>query len=154
MGDPESEEIDQNSKNETDDQANTENGTKSKGDIENEDEVELERYPVGASREAEAKVASGVESELNNGIISELFSDHDPDDLNNLIQSMINDYKENTVRKLRYQFGVLLLSVIFVLGLFAGLMYFVLETGRNGTSLIFFAGTLTGYFMRLASDKF
>jgi|AntRauTorcE11898_2_1112593.scaffolds.fasta_scaffold10073_1 hypothetical protein len=134
---------------------------KSERETSKEDEVEtvtespnLKEHPVGTDPEAERRIAEGIQEEMDKGALGNVLSDYSPEQFSNLVESLADDYQESKRRQLKYQMGVLGLSAIFVIMLFGGLTYFVLETGRNGSSLIFFAGTLTGYFMKLASDKF
>ncbi|WP_143825070.1 hypothetical protein [Natrinema ejinorense] len=117
--------------------------------VEGDEEVDLDKYPVGESPDA---ISSAVERGFEQGALSEVLSDYSPSEFNELIEKLSGEYKEIQWRKIKYRIFILFLSVVLVLALFGGLAWITMELGRDGGALIFFAGTLSGYFMRLATE--
>lgn len=117
-----------------------------------EDDVDLSEYPVGASPEVQQTVANGLTESARQGALSEVFEEYSPEQFNELVDKVMGEYREIQEGNQRMKLKILLLSVFLVTSLFIGLLAFVLMTDASGESLIFFAGTLAGYFMRLASE--
>ena len=129
-------------------------GSEEKSTVESEEpeDLDLAEHPVGANREIVDSVADTVQETAQQGAIADVLSNYEPDEFNDLVNDIVNDYMTVHKRNIWFKTGTLLLSIILVLGLFFGLMYFALQTSTGETALIFFAGTLSGYFMRLASE--
>jgi len=114
-----------------------------------EDDVDLNEYPVGRSQD---ELVEAVSDSVEQGALADLLSKYEPEQFNDLVDNLGDKYKRSQKRKIKYHLGIITLSIALVFGLFAGLVYVVLTTGEYGGALIFFAGSLSGYFMRLASD--
>jgi len=115
-----------------------------------EDEaVEFSEEPIGASPE---EVAESIDTAVGSGALADVLSRYSPDQFNDLVGNLTDEYRASARRKFKFRLSAMVLSIILVCGLFAGLLWFSINTGRNGGAVIFFAGTIAGYFMRLATD--
>jgi len=119
-----------------------------------DDDVDLAEHPVGASREVERKLTDVLHDGVQSGSLGELLKEYNPEEFNTLVDDISEVYTTKHRRELKYQFGALAASAVFILALFFGMTYYVVNTGTRGSALIFFAGSLSGYFMRLAAEKF
>lgn len=122
-------------------------------DSENE-EVNFDEHPVGASAEVEETLATGLKESAQQGALARVLEKYNPEEFNSLVEYISEEYQRAQRRKIIFRGATLITSVLLVLSLFAGLMYFVMETQTDGGALIFFAGSLAGYFMRLASELY
>ena len=114
-----------------------------------DEEVDFSDEPIGATPE---EVAESIDTAVGSGALSEVLSRYSPDQFNELVGGITDEYRESAKREFRFRLIAMFLSVTLVCVLFAGLLWFSLNTGENGGAVIFFAGTIAGYFMRLATD--
>lgn len=129
----------------TDSQKETETDPES-GD--SAEDVDFDEHPVGASPN---EVMDTIE-EVDNGALPEVLSKYEPEQFTSLVDGIIDGYHTASRRKYRYNLALVGVSILLVLILFGGLLWFTLNTDTSGSALIFFAGTLAGYFMRLATE--
>ncbi|WP_154018473.1 hypothetical protein [Halolamina rubra] len=114
-----------------------------------EKEVEFEDEPIGASPE---EVADSIDTAVGSGALAEVLSRYSPDQFNDLVGGLTDEYRASAKREFKFRLAAMVLSIVLVCGLFAGLLWFSINTGTNGGAVIFFAGSIAGYFMRLATD--
>jgi|AntDeeMinimDraft_4_1070355.scaffolds.fasta_scaffold02706_4 hypothetical protein len=117
-------------------------------DEQSSEAVDFDEYPVGTSP---AEVMETVDS-VDDGALSDIFSKYEPDEFTNFVNDLVREYQTAKKRKYWYNLSLVGVSIVLVLLLFGGLLWFTLETNTSGSALIFFAGTLSGYFMRLAAE--
>jgi hypothetical protein len=115
-----------------------------------EEDVDFEEHPVGASRDE--MIAEGFQNSIEGGSLSKVLEQYDPEQFNELVDKIREEYREASVRSYKVRLVTVIGSIILVLGLFAGVAWFSMTTQENTGAVIFFAGTLAGYFMRLATD--
>jgi len=113
------------------------------------EEVDFEDEPVGATPE---EVADSLDTAVGSGALGDVLSRYSPDQFNDLVEDLTDEYRANAKREFKFRLAAMVLSIVLVCGLFAGLLWFSINTGRNGGAVIFFAGSIAGYFMRLATD--
>ena len=111
---------------------------------------DVERLTENTQQEGE--IATAVTDSVQQCALQELLRKYEPDEFNHLVNMLTNEYEGSHKRNIRYKFGIMTLTVILILGLFAGLAWFVLNSPLSGESLVFFAGTLVGYFARVATE--
>lgn len=115
---------------------------------ESPEEIDFDDHPVGATPN---DVMDTIET-VDDGALPEVLSKYEPEQFTSLVNQLVEGYQTSRQRKYRYNLALVGVSILLVLILFGGLLWFTLNTDTSGSALIFFAGTLAGYFMRLASE--
>jgi hypothetical protein len=115
---------------------------------ESTEEVDFEDHPIGTSPDD----VMGTVEQIDDGALPEVISKYEPEQFTSLLNGLIDEYQISRRRKYKYNLFLVITSIILVLSLFGGLLWFTINTDTSGGALIFFAGTLAGYFMRLASE--
>lgn len=108
---------------------------------------------TGELTEAEAAVVRSIEERGLGGGLAWVFQRYSPEQFNEFIQEFTGSWQESQQRSVKYRIRILLLTfglIVFLFLILTGLTVFT--DSLAGESIVFFAGTLVGYFARLANE--